>query len=521
MKLHSQIVNSIEIARMFRRRERRALKAQTTNRLLLAVPIVLGCVVVVGRLPVPGYELLWPTPGAYAYGTQPGAPVPAAVTAATNATTVLWLSAVSLVVVRESRAGDTVDAGLEVYRTIVTPGTLAGGRFCRYIGFTVRFVGPAILAGALAYGLAAESLAAVGSILLFGGALLTTAVGVALTTTATFRIAAGRFPVVGRNARTLAAVCLAGLGGALAVSRTSVGPSVGLPLDWLGRAALNASLVDIALVVPAAGLTTTAAIVATRREISVTTPEHPTRSTNRKTVTSRDETRTAQLLANVVPRPVAGVTVTTWRRVARRPSTAVYAVVMAPFSLVAVVLTVDQFALSPALATAVYGAPLAGVVAASNPLGSEGANLPATLTAPGGASTLVWGYIVATAVPGVIVVTTLTAGVGLLTGDLPVLVTGLAAGLSVAAVSAAAAVGVRYPQYDGVDIVSSRGVQSPRPETLGLLFVGIPAIGFPAVLVGGVTGTSPVGVVISLSAAAGVTALSLRTAIRTIGSIEL
>jgi hypothetical protein len=446
--------------------------------------------------------------------------------------TSLFLTVVYLVVAREVRAGETVNTGMEVYRTVVTPGVIAGGQFGRYLVFAHRFVGPVVISGGLAYGLATGSAAVVMAAVLAGVSLITTAVATTMSAIALFDLSAHRIPFLRRHARLIGGVVLFGFGSVLAGSRTSLGVPVEIPIGWFGRAVLDPSLGLLAGAVSIASLTTIIAVGVTSLRIARVPPRHETveaddgvtkaAADGEMARNSTEKTVIVRLLTTFVSRPVAGIAVTTWRRIRRRPSAALYAVVMGPFSAVAVVLSLNQFEIAPVIATAVYTAPLAGVVAASNPLGSEGTSLPATLTTSQGPSALAWGYVLAAGLPGVGMVVSITAVVGLFTTPATtVLAVGLAGVLAFTAVSVAVGVGTRYPQYDGVDLVSSQGIKSPRPETLGVLFAAIPLLGVPAVTMGGLATVSLTGVAVSITASAVVAWLSLRTAIETIGGIEL
>lgn len=502
------------------------MREQPSNRILLAVPVLLGCVVVVGRLPVSGYELLWDAPGTYVYGGLPDGPTQAALSHARTAATALVLTVAYAVGTREVRTGDTVDAGTELYRTIVSPSAISASQLLHYLAFAGRFVGPVVVSAAIGYVVGGGAATTAGAILVVGALAITTTVAVTLSAIATFRLAVHRSRWFRRYSRVVGGVLLAAFGLALFGSRTAVGVPLGGPLGWYGSTALAPDAGSLAVAFLSTAMAVPAAVLGGRAVHSRVPPRSENASKETDAATDTEAPRAVSVLSSVFSRPIAGVAVTTWRRLRRRPSSMVYAVVMAPFPVVALTLTADRFAVPIPFLVAVYAAPLVGVVATLNPLGSEGASLPATLTTTAGPRRLLTGYVVAAGVPGALVVATVTVAAGITTGS-PVAVTGraavLGAALSVASVFLAIGVGTRLPQYDGVNLVSSSGVQSPRPEALAVLFFTIPLLGLPAVAFGGRPASVPTlaGVVASAAVGAVVAWLSLRASIRTVEAIEL
>lgn len=155
-------------------------------------------------------------------------------------------------------------------------------------------------------------------------------------------------------------------------------------------------------------------------------------------------------LAAVLPRPTAAVVARTWRRARRAPGRLYY--VAFPLLLVVepAVAYLRTGALSPTapLVAAVAGAWVTGGAFALDPVGDEGAALPATLLAPASGRQYVAGLAVAGLVPGLPLVAAVVAIVSI-AARLPVATLAatlaFALALATAAPALAAAVGITVP----------------------------------------------------------------------------
>lgn len=111
-----------------------------------------------------------------------------------------------------------------------------------------------------------------------------------------------------------------------------------------------------------------------------------------------------------------------------------------------------------------YGAWAAGAALPLNPLGSQGAALPALLTSPADPRNVVHGYVVAAALPAVPVTVVAAAGLAAASGGPTVEIAGVAAaavGAVLAACVLAAGVGSVFPRFETVDFSGSRTAVPP------------------------------------------------------------
>jgi len=187
-------------------------------------------------------------------------------------------------------------------------------------------------------------------------------------------------------------------------------------------------------------------------------------------------------LAATCSRPTRAVTRALWLRVRRRPQALLYV-----FLPLVVLLSVGyEFARAvpsalPAL-VAVYGAGAVGAGATLNPLGNEGRGLPATLTTPGSARHVVRGYLVSAALPGGLLVATLTAGVAAAaSGSIAVAASAglFGAALSILLPAIAIGVGTVLPEFDAIRPAENAGVTVPHVYAVVAYSGAIGAVGAP------------------------------------------
>ena len=513
------------------RRSWRAAAGTRAKNAVLAVPALFGIVYVVGRLPVAGYDRIWTEPGAYAYGRMVADGVDASAPSAARVLSgVLFVMVVYLVVMRSVSAGERAAPAVPLYRTVVRPETAAGAELAHQTAIVGLGAAPVIGAGAGAYAVGVGDPLAGGPAVVAGGLLVVGAVTVAVPIATLAKLAFARVPAIRRRRRTLGGLVVVGFAAFYVTVRWTAAPIGQSPIGWYGDLAVVTTAPDAA---PAKAATVfVATLVALPVSVVVSgrifrrlwfTSEVPVETT------STDERTAAGAIVDrgvpAVGRPAAGVAVTVWRRVFRRPNALVYSVALAPILFVAASTTASTLSVPAPFLAAAYGATIVGTTHVLNPIGTEGAGLAVVMTTPGGANRLLHGYALSAALPGAAVVTGVVVAVGGITGTAPwviALAAGLGVVLSVATVCLGLAIGVLLPEYEGPSPFDSDGPQSPRTGALtALLFVGpvlaVPAL-FAARIVGdlsaepGTVGLMIGGTGLTAFVAVGVSWLALRVA---------
>jgi ABC-2 type transport system permease protein len=270
------------------------------------------------------------------------------------------------------------------------------------------------------------------------------------------------------------------------------------PLTWLGDLGLLTTVgagVDVLGAIGAVILTGFVAVVGTFLSTSASryawSADHA-RPGETDTVGGTDapDHRVDALLRVVCREPATlAITSTTLLRAYRAPLQLVFVA----FPLLAVIPLADQLLATGALPWYApwfaiwYGAWAAGAAIPLNPLGNQGATLPALLTAPADGRHVVHGHVIAAVLPVAPLTTGLAVGIGYLAGrpepELAVL-----AFVSVAAVVAAAVlatgIGSIFPRFEAVDFAGSRQAVPPSKAAYGVfstvLTITVVAIGVVA-----------------------------------------
>jgi len=214
------------------------------------------------------------------------------------------------------------------------------------------------------------------------------------------------------------------------------------------------------------------------------------------TVVKTNETVSDRLFGGLVSQPALRVAQKDWRRAQRAPLKlwyAAYPLFLLGFQI-GPILDSGQVPGWVVLYIAIVGAWATGAAFALNPLGDEGAVLPATLTASVSGTKFVNGTILAGVAAGVPLTVLVTLALGAISplGLLEVLgVAALSALLCVGATALAAGIGVVYPKFEQSRITRSRKAVVPSLSafavyTLALVLLAVPGIlsQFPSLLTG-------------------------------------
>lgn len=192
-------------------------------------------------------------------------------------------------------------------------------------------------------------------------------------------------------------------------------------------------------------------------------------------------------IASVVGRPTAAVTVLAWKRAARAPLKLLY--VAYPLLFVVGFLTeivqTGEVPTAAAAFTLVFVAWASAVVFTLNPLGDQGAGLPATVLSRIDGRGFIGAHLLAGALVTIPLGTAVTAAVAVLSPLSPGLVAAVAVATPVSILlgsAFAAGVGMAFPRYDAVNI--TRSTKAVVPSLLAfvafslylLLTVGASAI---------------------------------------------
>lgn len=513
------------------RRAWRGTAGTRARNAVLAVPTLIGVVYVVGRLPVSGYDRLWTEPGAYAYGRMVADGVDtSAATAARGLSGVLFVIVAYTVVMRSISAGETAAPVAPLYLTVVRAETAAAAELVHHAAVVGLGAAPVIGAGAGAYAVGTGDPVAGGLAVLAGGALVVGAVAVASPLVTLVALAFMWSPALRRRRRALGGLAVVGFAAFAAMARQTAAPIGRSPLGWYGDLAVTTTAPGAAPARAGAALVGTLVAI----PVSVVVAGRVYRrlwfaskvSSETDTTDERSDTGAAlDRFVSVVGRPAAGVAITVWRRLFRRPRALVYPVALAPIIFIAASTSASALSVPAPFLAAAYGATIVGTTHVLNPIGTEGVGLAVVATVPDGPGRLLRGYALSAALPGAVVVTAVVAAVGAVGGTDPrvtALAVGLGVVLSAATACLALGIGAALPSYEGPSPFDSEGAQSPTTGALtALLFLG-PLLAAPALLtvrgVGGpgvepaAIGLAAVGVGATTLVATGASWLSLRAA---------
>ncbi|WP_276299765.1 hypothetical protein [Halorussus lipolyticus] len=195
----------------------------------------------------------------------------------------------------------------------------------------------------------------------------------------------------------------------------------------------------------------------------------------------------------VLARPTRTVTLSAWRRAKRTPIRLLY-VAYPLFFLYAPLRSAFESGVPTSLPAlvALYGAWAVGAMVL-NPLGDEGAVLPATLLSGVSGRQFVVGHVVSATLVGVPVVTAAVAVAGALSPLDParwIALAGVSALLVVAGATLAVGVGVLFPRFGTVEVFRSREITMPSKGAFAAYSIALlgGAVGAVVVLVPPIAG---------------------------------
>jgi hypothetical protein len=444
---------------------------------------------IVGGLPLPGYEAIWTQPGAYEFGQA------FATGASEQQERILeTIRGVGGVLVLLTLYGTTLkiltdDQNREAFMLASSPRAVAVGVALANAAFVGLLIGPAIVAGSIAFAIGAGTPLVVGSMLLAGI--------VVLVGTASFGA------VCALGARALFGGSTTSKGAKIAIATPLAAGYFGLfvrfrrasdllsasPLGWVG---------DLALLptgAPAAPVSAVGVLVIGSTTAGVASRMLGTLAEQVWLGSERPETEQTspgplfdaglELVGRWCSRPTTAVVRALWLRVRREPRSLVYTTLPIAITISSgIELALRRPAAVPMI-VAVYGSIAVGMGPSLNPLGNDGSRLSLTLSTPGGSTALLRGYVVAGALPGGVAVGLSTFFVGLLTSSGPFTLAGtviLGGWLAVVAVVVSLGVGIALPEYEGLGPTSNSTIRSPRLEATGALFVTMALVGLPALV---------------------------------------
>jgi hypothetical protein len=525
----SLLVAKVRIVRQYR-----STLDQPWIAFLQVFAVFFGAVLVVGRLPISGYGAVWDQPGAYAFGRQLATGGASVLPTARGFAGVAFVLLVFLTVLKEATDG-AIDTNADAALLATGPRTVAAGEILWSTLFAGWQFGVPLLAGAVAFGVGADSVLAGVGMAVASALLVATAVPLGYVAALSLRLAFQKLPALRENKAVLGAPLAVVYFALFLRARQSIATLSGIPVGWFGDLGLLAASTDAdpahaALALVGAPVTIAAATLLAGRLGEASW--YGDRPREEDAVGGEVPARLVWALEFVAEGPPSAVARTVWIRLLREPRVLLFAAL--PVALTAT-LGLEVVGRRPAalpMVVAVYLSAAVGMGATLNPLGNLGAGLPAVLTTPAGGRAVVDGYVLSAAVPGVPLVVGLSVLTGVGVGLTPVTV--LAAGLTGAVLTVGASVvaqwiGVALPNYDSLRATSGSGVRPPRlwATTVFLLAVvvlGMPAlvgIGWGTVIATG-TGVTTATVVLgstaaSLVATASVSALAYR---RTLSAIE-
>lgn len=407
-------------------RHRIELRRRRDHPQLLAAVVLaatFGTLLVVGSLPLPVFEVIWPEPGAYHYGTLVGAESDRVLVLTREIAALGIVATVALGALGATTSDDWEEPPVEIVTAVPLPAAILGVLGDELLESS-WFVAPAVAGGALAFtagtGTVATFVGAAtgGALMLATGLLAGTAIGVAI------RASIRRSPRLYAARYGVSVVVLFVTFMGLAASRTAGTALAATPLGWYGdlllvttpdvgavpaRGAL-ALLASLVLIPAAVGT-----VIVAGRSLwfaeAVLDDGTVSRSSRGRVGKVVD-----RLLERAVGRATAGAVRTVWRRMRRSPRAMVYVVL--PLAFVGPV-TAEVGTTAPGLLAPLvvfYAACAVGLGTTLNPLGNERVALPLVQTTPGGTDAVLRGHALAALLPGLPLVAAVAALVGLAAG---------------------------------------------------------------------------------------------------------
>lgn len=482
-----------EMVRVNVLRRRRKLRQEPLARFLLVVPVVFFSIMFVGRLPIPGYEMIRSQPGAYVFGTQVGDALEAGfLDRARRIASMSFLAFAFVVGVRATRAGDTVSTDVDLYLTMVRPGTVVGSEILKYVVLIGQFAGLIFFSSALAFGIGSRDPLSGVLILLASTMVVLTAASLSYFAALSVKWTFVRWPRIGQRKRLLGSIVLFSFVVVMVTDRQSGSILAGTPLGWYADLAflttvpasdpVRAGAVTVLTLLSVAVSFLGSRAMCERIWLSDSIGPADEETSDRE---ESAPTSVIEPLTRVVPKPVVRVMVMTWRRIYRKPTALVYVVSTAALVFVLASTITEALPNSAPTVVAIYGSAMVGMGATLNPLGNEGVALPAILTARNGSTYLLAGQALSATLPGVVLVGGATLVAGAVTGAplsvvVPAIVVAVVLAAAVGPISLA--VGVLLPQYEGVELTANKGIQTPRPQAVGALVLSVVVLGIPAMV---------------------------------------
>lgn len=526
---------SLLVAKVRVIRQYRSTLEQPWLAFLQVFAVLFGSILVVGRLPLPGYAAVWNRPGAYEFGRRVAVEGTAVAGTVRGFAGVVFVVLVFLTVLKEATDG-ALDTNADAVLLATDARTVAVGEIAWSTAFAGWQFGVPLLAAALAFGAGARSVAGAVGVAVAGGLLVATAVPVGYATALGLRLAFQALPALRENKLVLGAPLAVGYFALFLRARQSVAALSTIPLGWFGDLGLvgvpgaGADPMQAAAVLLAAPLAVVGLALGAGRIGEASW--YGDRPREEEVAGDRVPAALDRVLTGVSDRPAAAVARSVWIRLGREPKVLLFAGL--PIALTATfgAEVVGRRPEALPVVVAAYVAAAVGMGATLNPLGNLGAGLPVALTTPGGARAVVRGYVLSAAIPGVPLVVGLATLAGVAVGLDPGGI--LAAALVGAALTVGAAVvsmwiGVLLPNYESLRATSESGVRPPRlwattAFLLAMVLLGLPAligVGWGPVLAEGAALPAPAFVVAgagtTLLATAAVGAVAYR---RTLSAIE-
>ncbi|MEZ3145408.1 hypothetical protein [Halobaculum sp. MBLA0143] len=479
---------ALELIRIDFRRQRRALFSEPFSILLLAVPAVFGAVAVVGEVPVPGLSAVWSEPGAYQYGRQVAAgEEPTFRGQVRIATGLLVVATVYLTTIRDIQADLDVDNGLELYALGREPVSTVTAELVGSAAVGARLAGPAALAGVVAFAVGSGRLLVIPLGVAAVAALFLSATAVTLLVTTVGRWALAESAFVYRIRRLLGGLVLGGFVVAITSFRRTGDALSGTPVTWF------ADVVFLAAGLPGsathAGVALAAGVVVPAVTIVVAAgPRRRLRLRDTVEVTGSSlglGERLVAPLARVVGRQTAGVAVTVWLRVRRRPRQLLYTLALASITVGAAIDVAPIVGVPVSAAVATYLPAAAGVTPSINPIANDGVGLPYTMTTPEGPRHLVHGYGLAVWLPSAVLAAGAVVVAAAVEGD-PAGSTAVAVFVAVVgtttAVALSLAFGAVFPSYDGTSPTANHDLQTPAAQAAAAVLLAVTVTSLPALV---------------------------------------
>lgn len=483
------------VARTHGIRTIRELRDQPLLAALNVLPVVILGVVVVGSLPIPGYETIWESPGAYYFGGElargNGATVRATLRGVAG---VLFVGVAYLIVLSEVVRDGVLGEDIEDLLVVVGPRTIGVAAVSSYLLYAARLIGPIVLVGAVAFGIGAGSALAAGTLVLAGAALCLTAATSTYTVALAIRLALARTDRAGRATRAIKAALLLGMFSLFVWFRDSMAHLGASPLGSYAELGLvtvhTGDPVDAALALLATGSAVAlAAAVVPRLGERVWRADDPVPQPDTE---SADSTGDSGHLERFVSRPVAAVTRVTWRRLAREPGVLVYSGLMIALTVGAGLAASRRVPEALPLIIAFYGTAAVGAGVTLNPLGNEGPALPVVLTTPDGERHLLAGYCLSAAIPGAVLVGVsayAAGGVVEIDGIRRIGMAAVGTAFGVLGPPLAAGIGARLPQFEGVEPTRDSSMRPPHLQAVLVFLFALLALGTPALVAVVATGS--------------------------------